>query len=208
MKTWQRYSEFLVKGEWHVHTFYTDGQNSIDEYCQKAVEVGIPLIAFTEHVRKNLNYDFQSFLSDIELAKEKYDLIILSGCEAKVLQDGELDIPSDILRDIDYPIFAFHSFPLNVDLYIDCVKRALKNKFVNTWAHPGLFLKKYSLELNNTELKEIFSLMSKEKVLLEINVRHNLPAKKWLFLANQFNVCSVRGSDVHTIKDLCKFEQF
>lgn len=66
MKTWQRYPEFLIKGEWHVHTCYTDGQNTIDECCQKAVEIGIPLIAFTEHVRKNLNYDFHNFLNDIE----------------------------------------------------------------------------------------------------------------------------------------------
>lgn len=121
------------------------------------------------------------------------------------MQDGELDVSSNILKKVDYPIFAFHSFPKNVDLYIDYIKRTLKNRFINTWAHPGLLLKKYSLELNDSELEEIFSLMNKEEVLLEINNKHNLPTKKWLSLANQFDVCCVRGSDVHTIQNLRKF---
>ena len=202
MKTWEKYSDFLLKGEWHVHTCYTDGKNSIDEYCQKAVDIGLPLIAFTEHVRKDLDYDFHSFLNDIEIAKEKYNLIILSGCEAKVLPDGKLDVSDDILKEIDYPIFAFHSFPKDIDLYFESLKKVLKNKYVNSWAHPGAFLIKNGLELSEEQLIYIFYVMNKMDVLLEINIKYQVPSETWKNLSSKFGVKFVKGSDVHNVEHL------
>ncbi|KKG07103.1 histidinol phosphatase [Methanosarcina mazei] len=202
MKTWEKFSDFLLIGEWHVHTCYTDGKNSIDEYCQKAVAIGLPLIAFTEHVRKNLDYDFHRFLNDIEIAKEKYDLIILSGCEAKVLPYGELDVSDDILKEIDYPIFAFHSFPKDTDLYFESLKKVLKNKHVNAWAHPGVFLIQNGLELSEDQLIDIFHSMSKLNVLLEINIKYQVPSETWKYLSSKFSVKFVKGGDVHSAEQL------
>ena len=47
MKTWKKYIDYLLVGEWHIHTSYTDGKNSVFEYCEKAIEVDIPLLALT-----------------------------------------------------------------------------------------------------------------------------------------------------------------
>ncbi|WP_319507384.1 PHP domain-containing protein [uncultured Methanolobus sp.] len=202
MKTWKIYQDLLLKGEWHVHTNYTDGHNSVDDYCKKAVDLGIPLIAFTEHVRKNLDYDFSFFLDDIDEAKKNYNLIILSGCEAKVLPDGYLDVGDNILKEVDYPIFAFHSFPNDLNLYLESLHEVLKNKYVNSWAHPCSFLKKKNLELSDFQLKEIFSLMQKNDVLLEINRKYSLPSQRWIDLAKDCNVKFVYGSDVHQLDSL------
>ncbi|KAF5426106.1 MAG: PHP domain-containing protein [Candidatus Methanomarinus sp.] len=203
MKTWEKYSEYLLKGEWHIHTNYTDGKNSVYDYCQKAVEVGIPLVAFTEHVRKNLNYDFCSFLDDIDKVKEEFDLIILSGCEAKVLPNGDLDVNDEILKEIDYPIFAFHSFPADVDIYFNSLKNVLKNKYVNTWAHPGAFLEKKHLQIPDDQFVEILNSMSKRKILLEMNCKYDVPSPKWIDLAKISDICLVKGSDVHNIESFC-----
>lgn len=202
MKGWKKYKEYLMKGEWHVHTNYTDGENSINDLCEKAQNIGIPLIAFTEHVRKNLEYDFNSFLNDIDNAKEQYDLIILSGCEAKVLPDGDLDVDPIIVEEVDYPIFAYHSFPEDIDIYVDTLKHTFKNQYVCTWAHPGAFLKKHRLEIPERELKNIFSLMNKYDVLLEINKKYDVPEERWKEMANEYNVQFIRGSDIHNIHRL------
>lgn len=202
MKIWTKYEDLLLKGEWHVHTNYTDGHNSVDDYCKKALDLGIPLIAFTEHVRKNLDYDFSSFLNDIDEAKENYNLIILSGCEAKILPDGSLDVDDNILKVVDYPIFAFHSFPSDLNLYLRSLLKVIKNKYVNTWAHPCAFLQKKNLELCDSELEEIFDCMQKNGVLLEINRKYSLPSKRWIDLAKANNVKFVCGSDVHYLDDL------
>ena len=202
MKTWKKYIDYLLEGEWHIHTSYTDGKNSVFEYCEKAIEIGIPLLAFTEHVRKNLNYDFNSFLDEIEKTREEFDLIILSGCEAKVLPNGELDVEKWILNEADYPIFAFHSFPEDIDLYTKCLKSVLKNKYVNTWAHPGLFLRNKSLSLSDEEVEDIFDIASQRNVLIELNEKYNLPARGWIEIGKKKGINFVRGSDVHSVMDL------
>lgn len=201
-KNWMKYRQYLLDGQWHVHTNYTDGKNSVFELCQEFKNLGIPLVAFTEHVRKELTYDFNQFLEDIEKAREEFDLIILSGCEAKVLPSGELDVEDGILRNVDYPIFAFHSFPEDIDLYTKCLKSVLKNKYVNTWAHPGAFLLRKGLELPEKELIKIFKLMGEQDVLLEINRKYSVPSEKWISMARRYNVRMVKGSDVHSIEDL------
>ncbi|MFY9410019.1 MAG: PHP domain-containing protein [Methanosarcina flavescens] len=202
MKTWTKYRNYLLKGEWHVHSNYTDGMCSIKDYCQRAVEVGLPLIAFTEHVRKNLDYDFSSFLNDIEIAKEEFDIVILSGCEAKVLPSGDLDVSEDVLKQVDYPIFAYHSFPIDIDLVLTSLKKVLKNKYVNAWAHPGAFLKKNNLQLPEEDLIEIFHLVKRMDVLLEVNNKYKVPSSTWMSLAEKVGVEFVRGSDVHNITSI------
>lgn len=201
MKTWKKYIDYLLVGEWHIHTGYTDGNNSVFEYCEKAVEVSTPLLAFTEHVRKNLNYDFNSFLNEIEKAREEFDLIILSGCEAKVLPGGELDVEEWILREVDYPIFAFHSFPEDIDIYTESLKSVLRNGYVNAWAHPGIFLSRNGLELPEKDLIYIFELMGKQDVLLEMNRKYSVPSEKWVSVARDYTVRLVNGNDIHSIEE-------
>jgi putative hydrolase len=200
MKIWKKYADLLLKGEWHIHTNYTDGENSVYEYCEKAVEKNIPLIAFTEHVRKNLTYDFNKFLEDIEDSRGEFDVIILSGCEVKVLSDGNLDVNDWILKEIDYPIFAFHSFPDNINLYLKGLKGILKNKYLNTWAHPGTFLTKFDKNLYNSELTEIFKLMKRYNVLFEMNKKYDFPLIDHII--KEYNFCTVNGNDIHSINDL------
>jgi putative hydrolase len=203
MKTWEKYKEYCLTGEWHIHTNYTDGKNSVAEYCEKASKLGIPLIAFTEHVRRELSYDFSKFLADIERARDAYpELIILSGCEAKILPDGELDVDKYILNEVDYPIFAVHSFPPDIDLYIKQLKNVIRNEKVNAWAHPGLFLKRSNLEMDGRALMEILMLMKEKKVLLEVNRKYELPPENWRKLAEKIGVCVVKGSDVHELSEL------
>lgn len=201
MKTWKRYADYLSSAEWHIHTKYSDGMDDIKDYCQRAVDVGIPLVAFTEHVRKNLTYDFHSFLEDIESAREEFDLIILSGCEAKVLPDGNLDVDEWVLKAVDYPIFSFHSFPDDLQLYVQCLKTALKDPYVNAWAHPST-LSGRRVDLPDIELQEIFRLMRENEVLLEINRKYELPIEKWLQMAKIYDVKTVKGSDIHRIEDM------
>ena len=97
MKNWKKYQEYLEKGDWHVHTNYTDGKNTVLEYCEQAEKNELKLIVFAEHVRKKLDYNFDKFLSDVQSAKDKFNLIILVGCEAKMIDlKGTLDVSKDI----------------------------------------------------------------------------------------------------------------
>lgn len=203
MKTWQKYRHYLAKGEWHVHTNYVDGASTVMDYCQSAVNKKIPLIAFTEHVHKNLDFSFESLLCEIEDARAAFpELVILSGCEAKVLEDGSLDVSRKVVSEVDYPIFSYHTFHGGKDLYMKTLRDVIRNEYVNAWAHPGLFLSKIGQTLSATELDIIMGLLKKHKVLLEKNRKYNLPPKTWLAAARKAGLEVVNGSDAHSVEDI------
>jgi len=204
MKTWQRYLEHLSRGQWHAHTHYTDAKNSVDEMCHKAIEVGVPLLAFTEHVRRKLDYDFEALLAEIELARSKYagQLIILTGCEAKVLPGGTLDVEPELLARVDYPIFSFHAFPKDLELYLSSLAIAITNPYVNAWGHPGLFFLKHpELTPDIARLEPIFASMQQHQVLLEINPRYQLPLPAWLEAYAKYGLPVANGGDLHSVDD-------
>lgn len=204
MKTWKKYSQYLLSGEWHIHTSYTDGDNTISDYCQRATERGIPLVAFTEHVRLDLSYDFNAFLEDIDNARMQYDLIILSGCEAKVLPHGILDVDDNTLKQVDYPIFAFHSFPSSAGTEgsIEALYTVLKNPHVNTWAHPGSFFNRSGMHIPEEELFRIFRTLKNNEILVELNKKYHYQSDDWLSFAKRTQVNFVRGSDCHKIAEM------
>ncbi len=206
MKVWQKYRRYLFSGEWHIHTNFTDGENSVSEYAEQAVELGIPLLAFTEHVRLELKYNFDELLNEIEIAGRKFpQLIILSGCEAKVLPDGTLDCSREILDKVDYKLFAFHSFPVDIGAYLFALDKVINEYPVDVWAHPGLFFKKHKkLALGDNELQRIFEILNKNNVLLEISFKHSLPVAGWItkYLEVTNNQPIVFGGDIHTVSEL------
>jgi putative hydrolase len=205
-RKWEKYKEFLMTGHWHIHTNFTDGHSTVMEYAEKAGRLHIPLIAFTEHVRKNLTCDFSEFLKQIECARKAFpELIILSGCETKVLPDSSLDCPQWILEQVDYKLFAFHSFPADVEIYLNALCKVIQSGQCDAWAHPGLFFKKNpTLFLSDEQLSAIFKLVEKNNILIEINEEYNLPPQHWLkIIKDTINKdLFVRGSDIHNAEML------
>lgn len=101
----------MVKLPWnyHCHTNYTDGSNTVEEIAKYCDAHGIEEIAISEHVKKELTYDFNQLLSDIKRASGQFKVRILSGVEAKILPDGTLDCPEEIKKKVDIVIGSVHS---------------------------------------------------------------------------------------------------
>lgn len=195
----------LKYGDIHVHTNYTDGKNAVREYCQRAVQNNLEAIAFTEHVRKNLNYSFDNFLRDIENAKKEFpQLAVSSGCEAKVLSiQGELDAPQDILAQCDIVIGVFHSFKhRDKESYLVALRAMLRNPSVDIWGHPTLFTKKHNIILEEKELNEIIDVCIENDVLIERNLKHDVPDAYFTGLALKRGAKFIIGSDAHSVEEL------
>lgn len=208
MKKWKEFEKYLHRGDWHVHTNYADGENTVSDYCRQAVKNGLELIAFTEHVRQNLDYDFDHFVSEVQLAKEEFDLVILYGCEAKVLNlQGELDAPKEILDRCEIVLGSFHSFPLNEkQSYVEALKNMLKNEFLDVWSHPTLFARN-KFKLTRDEIDEIIEFCKRNNVLIERNARYNLPEKRFMNIVKRKWKFAL-GSDAHNISNLLKKEKY
>lgn len=208
MKRWHKYEDYLLKGDWHVHTNYTDGKNTIYEYCEQAEKNGLELIAFTEHVRRSLDYNFDEFLTDIYAAKDRFDLEILAGCETKVLDSkGTLNISDEVLKECEIVLGAFHRFePVEKDAYITALKNMLSNPDVDIWAHPTLFTKnKFALSI--VDINNILNLSLQYEILIEKNMKYNLPGGIFLKIASNLGCKFVTGSDAHQVNELLKLKK-
>jgi putative hydrolase len=204
MKTWERYRDYLMTGEWHIHTQYSDGKNSISEICRRAVELGVPLLVFTDHLNEDRPFDMSGYLREIGEAKREFPLKILSGCEIELYPDGSLSAGDRLLKQVDYTIVSFHSSSESIGDYYYGLLKAFEHPSVNTWGHPGAYLRQTDLLLACGMLEEIFARMAEEKVALELNKRYNVPPRDWRELALKYNVAMINGSDIHSIRDFTK----
>ena len=85
------------KGDAHLHTNWTDGADTIEEMIISANSVNLEWILFSEHNRKNSEYSYSSFFSDIKKFSSKYPNIkLFCGAECKILDlDGNIDVSSE-----------------------------------------------------------------------------------------------------------------
>jgi histidinol-phosphatase (PHP family) len=101
----------ILKINYHMHSQYSiDGEMSIEEACEKAIELGLKEIAFTDHLDidwPDPNYEFgaldiEKYLIDIEKNRERYKdcLKIKTGIEVG-LQPHVLEEVEDII--VTYP---------------------------------------------------------------------------------------------------------
>ncbi|MCX6814204.1 MAG: PHP domain-containing protein [Candidatus Aenigmarchaeota archaeon] len=203
MKKWQHYSKYLDTGDWHSHTKYTDGRNTVMEMCRQAEKNGLKLIAFTEHVRRSLSYNFDSLLKDASNARKKFpELKILVGCEAKVLDpEGSLDVSDEILKKCDIVLGTFHSFPASEKKDLEnALRNMLRNPALDIWTHPITLFQK--CPLCEKDACEMIKLCIKNNVLVENNIRPRYRFPKLIEACRRMDVKMVTGSDAHGVEDL------
>jgi DNA polymerase (family 10)/putative hydrolase len=200
---WQA-EERLLPGDWHIHTSYTDGADTVDTYCQRAVSHGLKLLAFTEHVRKELDYSYPDLLADIARTRKEFNLKLLAGCEAKVLDtDGSLDVAEEVIKQCDIVTAVFHSFTkTDKESYLQALKAMLKNPYVHIWGHPTLFTRLNHIYLDEAEMNSIIELCIENQVLIERNLKHRLPDEDFIKLAINRGAQFVIGSDAHSASEL------
>jgi DNA polymerase (family 10)/putative hydrolase len=204
MGKYGNFEPYRTKGDWHIHTSYTDGENGIREYCQKATENGLKLLAFTEHVRKNLTYSYDDFLADVYCARKDFGIELIAGCEAKVTDlEGTLDVADEVLQKCDIVVGVFHSFKWqDKRSYLTALEAMLRNQAVQIWGHPMLFAQKHGIRLSDEELNRLIDICLENNVLIERNLKYDLPGIDFIKLALSRGVRFVIGSDAHSTSEL------
>lgn len=198
-------SESRRSGDWHMHTDYTDGQSSVDDYCRHAEEHGPDLLCFSEHVRRELDYDFDAFRQDVEQARVNYpDLTILLGCEAKVLDsDGTLDVSDAVLSQVDVVTGVFHSFPeIGVEEYVETACALVANPAVDVYGHPTLLPTRRGLDLSPDDWAQVVATAVAHDTAIEVNSRYDLPRADLLAVVQSNDGSVVVGSDAHEASQL------
>ena len=134
-----------IRGDLQVHTNETDGRDILEDMVSAAQERGYTYLAISNHsqhvsVDKGLNR--KRLARQIEkidrLNSESGNFVILKAIEVDILKDGSLDLPDDILKELDVVIGAVHSdFKLSRQKQTERILRAMDNPSFNILAHPS-----------------------------------------------------------------------
>ena len=194
-----KYKKYLHSGDWHLHTYWTDGRSSPAEYFQKAEDNGLEFLLFSEHVRKNIDYDYEKFKAEVQRAGAKSRIKFAVGAEVKVLDvNGTLDISEKNLAEADVILFAFHSKLFSTkEEYIQAIINAIKNPVTDIWAHPTAYHTEHQLFLDTDDWNKIAQFLREFGVCYEINKKYPFPSKKEIAAIRNAGIPIVVGSDAH-----------
>jgi DNA polymerase (family 10) len=133
-----------IKGDFHVHTDWSEGTNSISEMVEAAKKLGYEYIAVTDHSRAlgvAHGMSEERLLDQIKeinkLNDSLYDFHIFTGIEVDIKADSNLDLPDNILKQCDVVIAALHTGQRQTRREITTrFLTAMENENVDIIAHP------------------------------------------------------------------------
>ncbi len=165
-----------IKGDFHCHSRYSDGNNSILEMAEAAKALGYQYINISDH-SQSLKVAGGLSLEDLKKKKAEIEKLnaqlkgfrILFGTEVDIDSDGKLDYPDSVLVEFDVVVAAIHSgFKQSKKQITKRLVRACKNKNVDIIAHPTGKLWG-SREPYEIDWEEFFQAASDCRTALEIN---------------------------------------
>jgi DNA polymerase (family 10) len=141
-----------IVGDLHMHSTWTDGQNTIEEMAAAAQSRGLKYIAMTDHSKRvtmvgGLNGEkLMEQWEQIDKLNARLAALrtndpngfrILKGVEVDILEPGGLDIEDDVLRKADWVTASVH-YGQNQprDQITKRVVDALQNPYVCSFSHP------------------------------------------------------------------------
>jgi DNA polymerase (family 10) len=134
-----------LRGDLHCHSRASDGQATLEELAAAARAAGLTYLAITEHSQRLTvahGLDTGRLLKQCEaidaLNAQLDGIVLLKGIEVDILEDGRLDLPDDILGQLDLVVGAVHShFDLSPARQLRRLMRAMDHPHLHLLAHPG-----------------------------------------------------------------------
>ncbi|MCB1071289.1 MAG: DNA polymerase III, partial [Kiritimatiellae bacterium] len=138
-----------------------------------------------------------------EVRAELEGFSLLSGSEVDILEDGSLDLPDSILRELDVVILSVHSkFNLSREKQTTRILRALDNPYITFLAHPTgrLLLTRDPYEV---DMERVLEGIRARGCFVECNLNpHRLDLDdRYLARAKALGVPVVLNCDGHSVTD-------
>jgi DNA polymerase (family X) len=165
-----------IRGDLHSHTTWSDGRASVEEMARAAIERGYDYLAICDHtpavgaVQGLTPGDVRRQAEEIAAANELLaPFRVLRGIECDILPDGRLDLPDDVLAELDWVQASVHGGQRMPRVEMTKrVEEALRNPSVRCLSHPkGRYIGRRPE--NSLDLERIFEVALEEGVALEVN---------------------------------------
>lgn len=149
--------------------------------------------------------DLSRQISQIDKLNSKLkNITVLKSIELDILEDGSLDLPNDILKELDFTVCAIHyKFNLSRDKQTERVLKAMDNPYFNIFAHPTgrLINERGPYEI---DIERIIKAAKQKKCVLELNAYPNRLDLNDIYcrMAKEMGVKVAISTDAHSINDL------
>jgi len=179
-----------LRGVLHVHSTWSDGQNTIREMAEACIARGLTYLGLTDHSKTaayagGLNEeDLRRQHEEIDQLNKEYAgrLHILKGIECDILRDGLLDFTDDVLATLDFVVASIHSlFNLSPEEQTQRMLNAISNPYVDIIGHPtGRIL--LGREGYVLDLDAVIDAAAEHGVCIEINAHPSRLDLDWRYL--------------------------
>ncbi len=201
-----------IRGDLHMHTRETDGEATVREMADAAIERGLSYIAITDHSKRvamAMGLDatrLRQQWSMIDEVREEYEgrLEILKGIECDILEKGGMDLPDDCLAEADWVLASVHyGQKQSREQITDRILGAIHNEHVDCIAHPtGRLINRRPAY--DVDMEAIMQAAKEQGTFLELNAN---PARLdlndvHLAAAKRLAIPIVINTDAHSIDGL------
>jgi DNA polymerase (family 10) len=165
-----------IRGDLHSHTTWSDGRATVEEMGRAARDRGYEYLAICDHtpavgaVTGLSPDDVRRQAEEIAAANERLaPFRVLRGIECDILPDGRLDLPDDVLAELDWVQASVHGGQRMPRREMTArVEAALRNPYVRCLSHPkGRYIGRRPE--NELDLERTFEVALEEGVALEVN---------------------------------------
>jgi DNA polymerase (family X) len=200
-----------IRGDLHVHTTASDGKATVLEMGEAAIALGYEYLAICDHTR-NVRVvpgldadDVRRQGEEIATANERLaPFRVLRGIECDILPDGSLDLPDDVLAELEWVQASVHAGQRAQKAEI--TKRtleAMRHPAVRCLSHPKGRIINHRPE-NALDLEQVFAVALETGVAVEVN---GLPDRLDLSdvhvrSAVEAGVPIVCSTDAHSVRGL------
>jgi DNA polymerase (family 10) len=198
-----------LRGLVHNHSTWSDGALSIREMVAEARRLGFAYLAMADHsasstVANGLSAQRVKAQADEvrvirgELGEDGFEL--LHGIEVDIASDGSLDLPDELLAELDYTVASVHqNFGLSRDAQTERIVRAVHSPHVDILGHPTgrLLLRRPGYEV---DLEAVIEACATTGTVIEINAN---PRRldldwRWVRLARRLGCRFSIDPDAHS----------
>jgi putative hydrolase len=191
--------------DYHVHSSYNDHSAldlTVKNALDRAAEIGLKTLAFTEHVRKSSSW-IPQYVQEIKNLRESSKTNVIIGIEAKILSDGTIDCLEEY-SETYLTIASFHNAYSDKKKWMNALLRAIENPHVDIIGHLA---PEPTFNLDGGEIDVIASKIVQHKKIVEINAKYHRPPKDWILSLRDKGARFHLGSDAHSVSEIGRFEK-
>ncbi|MFM8804649.1 MAG: DNA polymerase/3'-5' exonuclease PolX [Planctomycetia bacterium] len=194
-----------IRGDLHMHTTATDGEDTLAEMVRAALARGLRYIAITDHGQRVTmahgldkrrllkQWDAIDKLNESLAEAGRPPIVVLKGIEVDMLEKGGLDLPDDVLEQADWVVASLHYGQQQPRERITArIIEAIENPHVSVIGHPTgrLINRRPPFDV---DMEAVIDVAARTGTFLEIN------ANPWRLDLNEHHAAAAKKAGVKIV---------